>query len=142
MLMAIMLFRTFYLRAGKVHSYEINSVALAVISVAEEASVSAVLAIITAAMPSELHDPFVKADSSAAYAFARELVNEFDDGNYPSWLAQLPETAQSYFISRWMSPVLDQTDLLGSSSTVVTALVLTEGSGGVTSTVAGDATFA
>jgi hypothetical protein len=100
------------------------------------------LSMITAAMPSESHDPSVKADSSAAYKFARELVNEFDDGNYPSWLAQLSETAQSYFISRWMSPVLDQTDFLASLSSVVGALVLTEGSGGVTSTVAGSVTFA
>jgi hypothetical protein len=41
-----------------------------------------------------------------------------------------------------MSAVLDSTDLLGSSSTVVTALVITRGFGGVTSTVAGSATFA
>lgn len=94
------------------------------------------------AMPTELSGAFTVTGGDAGYAFAVELMREFDRGRYPSRLAQLPETAQSYFISRWMSVLLDSTDLLGSSSTVVTALVLTKGSGGVTSTVAGSATFA
>ena len=93
-------------------------------------------------MPTELSDPFYAVDDAAGNDFAVELMSEFDRGKYPTWLAQLPETAQTYFISRWMSAVLDSTDLLGSSSTVVTALVLTKGSGGITSTVAGSATFA
>jgi hypothetical protein len=93
-------------------------------------------------MPSELKFPFLDSrNSNDGYDFAMELVHEFNGGVYPSWLAQLPETAQTYFVSRWMGAVLDQTDLFGSSSVVVTALVLTKGSGGVTSTVAGSATF-
>ena len=92
-------------------------------------------------MPNELYDPFLEA-GSAGYTFVRRLESEFDSETYPSWLAQLPGTAQTYFITRWMSAVLDQTDLLGSSSTVATTLILTRGSNGVTSTMAGSATFA
>ena len=97
---------------------------------------------VTAAMPPALHDPFLQSDESDGFNFATELVHEFHGGQYPSWLAQLPETVQTYFITRWMTAVLDRTDMLGSSSTVVTALVLTKGSGGVTSTVAGSVTLA
>lgn len=97
---------------------------------------------VSTAMPSDLSEYFYATDALAGYQFARQLAREFTDGQYPSWLAQLPEPAQTYFISRWMSAVLDSTDLFGSSPTVVTALVLTKGSGGVTSTVAGSATFA
>ena len=112
------------------------------ISSAEDTSVSSMESVVTAAMPPGLYDPFLETDEYAGYDFVTELVNEFDDGNHPSWLAQLPETAQTFFISRWMGAVLDRTDLFGSSSVVVTALVLTKGSGSVTSTVAGSATFA
>jgi hypothetical protein len=97
---------------------------------------------VTAAMPPALHDPFLQSDESDGFNFATELVHEFHGGQYPSWLAQLPETVQTYFISQWMGVILDRTDLLGSSSVTVTALVLTKGSGGITSTVAGSATFA
>ena len=97
---------------------------------------------VTAAMPDDLYDPFLEPDGSAGYTFVRRLESEFDSETYPSWLAQLPETAQTYFITRWMGAVLEQTDLLGSSSTVLTALVLTKGTGSVTSTVAGSATIA
>jgi hypothetical protein len=96
---------------------------------------------ISTAMPTDLSGPFFAADDAAGNDFAVELMSEFERGK-PSWLAQLPETVQTFFISRWMSAVLDSTDLLGSSSTVVTALVITRGFGGVTSTVAGSATFA
>lgn len=92
-------------------------------------------------MPTKLNFPFLTGGSDDGYDFTVELVHEFNAGKYPDWLSQLPETAQTYFISRWMSAVLDRTDLYGSSSTVVPALVLTKGSGGVTSTVAGSATL-
>lgn len=97
---------------------------------------------VSTAMPPYLSDAFFATDGAAGNEFAVDLMSEFDRGKYPPWLAQLPQTVQTYFISRWMSAVLDSTDLLGSSSTVVTALVLTRGSGGITSTVAGSATFA
>ena len=100
------------------------------------------LSMITAAMPSDLHNPFLQSDDYAGYSFINELIHEFNSETYPSWLAQLPETVQTYFLTRWIGMVLDSTDLLGSYSTVVTALVLTKGSSGVTSTVAGRATFA
>jgi hypothetical protein len=96
---------------------------------------------VTMAMPDELYDPFLES-ASAGYTFVRRLESEFDSETYPSWLAGLPQTAQTYFVTRWMSAVLNQTDLLGSSSTVATALILTQGTDGVTSTVAGHATFA
>ena len=96
---------------------------------------------IPTAMPTDLSDLFFATGGAAGNNFALELMSEFERGK-PSWLAQLPETVQTYFISRWMSAVLDSTDLFGSSSTVVTALVITRGSGGVTSTVAGSATIA
>ena len=97
---------------------------------------------VTSAVPTDLRSPFFNATSEAGYSFVNLLEDEFNSETYPSWLAQLPATAQTYFITRWMSAVLDQTDLLGSSSTVVTALALTKGRNGVTSTVAGSATFA
>ena len=100
------------------------------------------MTVITTAMPAELYIPFLETTSSAGYEFVERLVDEFDSQTYPAWLAQLPETVQEYFISRWISAVLSQTDLLGSSSSVATALVLTRGSNGVTSTVTGKATFA
>jgi hypothetical protein len=93
-------------------------------------------------MPSTLRNLIFNTDSGAAETFVMELEDEFRYETYPSWLAQLPETVQTYFITRWMTAVLDRTDMLGSSSTVVTALVLTKGSGGVTSTVAGSVTLA
>jgi hypothetical protein len=97
---------------------------------------------LTTAMPSGLSNNFRASNSMDGYYFAIELMHEFNNGAYPSWLAQLPETVQTYFVSHWMSAVLDSTDLFGSSPTVVTALVLKKGSGSVTSTVAGSATFA
>ncbi|GAB7329877.1 hypothetical protein MBLNU13_g01588t2 [Cladosporium sp. NU13] len=115
---------------------------LTVLGSAEDASVSAMASMVSTAMPPYLSDAFFATDGAAGNEFAVELMSEFDRGKYPPWLAQLPQTVQTYFISRWMSAVLDSTDLLGSSSTVVTALVLTRGSGGITSTVAGSATFA
>jgi hypothetical protein len=111
-------------------------------SPADDAKESALFSMLTTAMPAELQSPLLDSQSYAGESFVRELEGEFLSETYPSWLAQLPETAQTYFITRWIGAVLDQTDLLGSSSTVVTALVLTTGSGGVTSTVAGRATFA
>lgn len=93
-------------------------------------------------MPSTLRNLIFDTDSGAAETFVMELEDEFRYETYPSWLAQLPETAQTYFITRWMIAVLDRTDMLGSSSVTVTALVLTKGSNGVTSTVAGSATLA
>lgn len=100
------------------------------------------MTVVTTAMPAELYLPFLETTSSAGYEFVERLVDEFDSQTYPAWLAQLPETVQEYFISRWINAVLSQTDLLGSSSSVVTALVLTRGSDGVTLTVTGKATFA
>ena len=100
------------------------------------------LSMITAAMPSDLHDPFLQSDDYAGYSFVNELIHEFNSEVYPSWLAQLPETVQTYFLTRCIGAVLNPTDLLGSYSTVVTASVLTKGPGGVTSTVAGRAIFA
>lgn len=77
------------------------------ISSAEEASVSAAWSMVLTAMPTELSGAFTVTGGDAGYAFAVELMREFDRGKYPSWLAQLPETAQSYFISRWMSVLLN-----------------------------------
>lgn len=90
-------------------------------------------------MPPDLYDRFYVESGGP---FAAELVREFYTETYPSWLAQLPETVQTYFITRWMGALLDSTDLLGSSSTVVKAMVLTKGTDGVTTTAAGTATFA
>lgn len=100
------------------------------------------LPMITSAMPEELDKPFRKHDSDAGDSFVRELEEEFIYETYPSWLAQLPKSVQTFFITRWIGAVLDQTDLLGSAPTVVTALVLTKGSDVVTSKVAARATFA
>ena len=133
--------RTFWLRAGRIQSLKSTFAALTVPSSAEDANVSAMASMIPTAMPTDLSDLFFATGGAAGNNLALELMSEFERGK-PSWLAQLPETVQTYFISRWMSAVLDSTDLFGSSSTVVTALVITRGSGGVTSTVAGSATIA
>lgn len=96
--------------------------------------------IIKAAMPSDLYNR-LNVDQGGGQ-FAGELVREFHSETYPSWLAQLLEEDQSYFITRWMGAVLDSTDLLGSGLTVAKAMVLTKGTDGVTTTAAGSATFA
>jgi hypothetical protein len=90
-------------------------------------------------MPPDLYDNF---QTVLGQSFAWELEREFYSQTYPSWLAGLPEEAQTYFITRWMGAVLEETDLLGSSLTVATALVLTKGADGMTTTAAGSATFA
>jgi hypothetical protein len=90
-------------------------------------------------MPPDLYDNF---QTVLGHSFAWELEREFYSQTYPSWLAGLPEEAQTYFITRWMGAVLEETDLLGSSLTVATALVLTKGADGMTTTAAGSATFA
>jgi len=94
------------------------------------------------AMPGNLFMPFLETSSDAGDVFVTRLAVEFDHETYPHWLAQLPTPAQKYFQSRWMGAILDETDLLGSSSITVTALVPTRGSNGVTSTVTGSAIFA
>lgn len=97
---------------------------------------------VTLAMPADLYDPFLETGSGDGWQFVRSLETGFDTETYPSWLAQLPDTAQTYFITRWMSAVLASTDLLGSSSISAKALVLTKGSDGITATVTGSYTFA
>jgi hypothetical protein len=95
---------------------------------------------VTEAMPPDLYSQFQPAYNGDA--FYVQLVQEFNSQTYPSWLAELPETVRTYFLTRWMGAVLDRTDLLGSSLTVATALVLTKGADGITTTAAGSATFA
>lgn len=112
------------------------------ISPDEDASEDALFWSVVSVMPHSLDVPFLESDSSAGNDFVNGLIDEFNSGTYPSWLAQLPETVQTYFMTRWLGAVLDSTDILGSLPTVVTALVLTKGSGRATSTVAGLATFA
>ena len=99
---------------------------------------------IVAAMPPELHFPFLDSpnNNDDGYRFFKNLASEFEGEEYPSWLAQLPETVQTYFTSRWMGAMLESSDVFGSTSEVVKALVLATGSGGVTSTVAGSVTYA
>jgi hypothetical protein len=99
------------------------------------------LSMAASAMPDELDIPWIESGSSDGNDFVKELVKEFNSETYPAWLAQLPDPVQTWFITRWIDAVLDSTDLLGSLPVTMTALVLMEGSGGVTSTVAGRATF-
>jgi hypothetical protein len=103
---------------------------------------SRLYSLVTDAMPPDLYDYFDPYQADLADSFAWELEREFNSQTYPSWLAGLPEEAQTYFITRWMGAVLDSTDLLGSSLTFATALILTKGPGGITTTAAGSATFA
>jgi hypothetical protein len=93
-------------------------------------------------MPPDLYDNFIPYQTDLGQSFVWELCDEFYSQTYPSWLAGLPEEAQTYFITRWMGAVLESTDLLGSSLTVGTALVLAKGADGMTTTAAGSATFA
>jgi hypothetical protein len=127
-----------YVDRNRKHTHYNN---LTMSSFAEYEKENSMLSAVTNAMPpalySQFHQPAYDGDE-----FYGELVQEFYSQTYPSWLAELPETVQTYFLTRWMGAVLYRTDLLGSSLTVATALVLTAGADGITTTAAGSATFA
>jgi hypothetical protein len=119
------------------------SIALLMMSSFDEAEKDfSLYSAITEAMPPDLYDYFDPYQTDLGDSFAWDLEREFNSQTYPSWLAQLPEEVQTYFITRWMGAVLDSTDLLGSSLTFATALGLTKGAGGMTTTAAGSVTFA
>lgn len=80
---------------------------------------------VVSAMPSDISAMFEARDSEIVPMYIMTMVSQFSRNSSPSWFAQLPASAQTYFMTRYMRFFEDNYDIHGTSWTSILGLKLT-----------------